>query len=531
MSSNNNLLKNLSAFAIFFAFWFSMFMYTGSIDSGYHLIDDHQIITLSQQLKTAPVHSVAKKLVLYDGRFRFRPLFSIHRVIMTKILGLNFTAWSVYIGLMGVFTSFFLFMFSRITGYSLIQSILFSLLTLTGVQSVIWYQYADAENLCMFFLSLSMLFMAMSVHHGRHKLKYDLLFITSLFASSLCKESFILMIPAMLFLYLCLYSRKNNLSLFKSFKVNIYLTGIPSVILIISLLYIIFFVGINKTGQTGIDNKVFSLMFIREFIYNIRQSTFFLTILFGIFIISDYIISKKQFHFNKDFFKKILTEFLNITVLFLLIIIPQYLLYYKSGMRDRYLLPYFLGFSFFLIYLLKRIFESKNKPVLIKYLFLSMIVVLLFFQIKNDTLPYMKIYADDSRSSGKMMDSVIANTQKETIVTAVIDPVQNFEQGKSFMIYLRNFADKKNINFKLTRREYVTESFSDSSFYKSSERATRVYFKRELFDSVKNKDDIKCVVVFPKLELKFINENTDWFRKDDFRREEFELYTVYYRKE
>ena len=64
MSSNINLLKNISAFAIFFAFWFSMFMYTGSLDSGYHLIDDHQIITLSQQLKTAPVHSVAKKLVL-----------------------------------------------------------------------------------------------------------------------------------------------------------------------------------------------------------------------------------------------------------------------------------------------------------------------------------------------------------------------------------------------------------------------------------------------------------------------------------
>ncbi|MBK7446116.1 MAG: hypothetical protein IPJ45_08845 [Ignavibacteria bacterium] len=106
MSSNINLLKNISAFAIFFAFWFSMFMYTGSLDSGYHLIDDHQIITLSQQLKTAPVHSVAKKLVLYDGRFRFRPLFSIHRVVMTKILGLNFTAWSVYIGLMGGFHVF-----------------------------------------------------------------------------------------------------------------------------------------------------------------------------------------------------------------------------------------------------------------------------------------------------------------------------------------------------------------------------------------------------------------------------------------
>ncbi len=531
MYSNNNLLKNLSAFVIFFAFWFGLFAYTGSVNSGYHLIDDHQIITLSQQLKTAPVLSVAKKLVLYDGRFRFRPLFSIHRVIMTKILGLNFTAWSVYIGLMGVFTSFFLFMFSRITGYSFIQSILFSLITLTGVQSVIWYQYADAENLCMFFLSLSMLFLAKSIYSDSHKLKYDLLFITSLLASSLCKESFILMIPAMLFLYLWMYSRKNDSGLLKSIKDNFYLAGIPTLILIISLFYIIFFVGINKTGQTGIDNKIFSLMFLREFVYNIRQSTFFLTILFGILIITDYIFSKTQFQFNKELFRKIINEFLNITVLFLLIIIPQYFLYYKSGMRDRYLLPYFLGFSFFLIFLLKRIFDSTNKPFLIRYLYLSLIIVLLFFQIKNDTLPYMKIYADDSISSGKMLNSVIANTEKETIVTAVIDPVQNFEQGKSFMIYLRSFSDKKNINFKLIRREYVTESFSDSSFYKSSERATRVYFKRELFDSVKNKEDIKCVVVFPKLESKFLNENKDWFSKDNFRREEFDLYAVYYRKE
>ncbi len=531
MAWNNNLLKNLFAFAVFFAFWFGLFAYTGSVNSGYHFIDDHQIITLSQQLRTAPVHSVAKKLVLYDGRFRFRPLFSIHRVVMTKILGLNFTAWSVYTGLMGVFTSFFLFMFLRISGYSFIQSVLFGLLTLTGVQSVIWYQYADAENLCMFFLSLSMFFLAKSIHSGGHKTKFDILFIAFLLASSLCKESFILMIPAMLFLYLWMYSKKNNYGLLKSFKDNIYLAGIPSVILIISLSYIIFFVGINKTGQTGVDNKIFSIMFLREFVYQIRQSTFFLTILFGAFIIIDYMISNSQIHFNKESFKKIVNEFANITVSFLLIIIPQYLLYYKSGMRDRYLLPYFLGFSFFLIYLLKRIDDSKDKPVSVKYLYLSMIVVLLFFQIKNDTYPYLKVYADDSRATVKLLNSVISNTEKETIVTAVIDPVQNFEQGKSFMIYLRNFADKKNINFKLTRREYVTDSFSDSSFYKSSERATRVYFKRELFDSVKNREDIKCVVVFPKLESKFLNENKDWFNKDNFRREEFDLYAVYYKKE
>jgi len=442
---------------------------------------------------------------------------------------MNITAWSVYFAILGVLTSFFLFKFLSILNFTFIQSILFSLLTLTGVQSVIWYQFADAENLGMFFLSLSLLFLAKSIYSGKYILFYKIFFILSLLLSALCKESFILMIPAVLFLYLWQYSKKKSLTILKSVKDNLAVTVIPLLAVISLLFIIVFFIGIDKTGQTGVDNKIMSLKFLREFFYTLRYSTYFLIILFGIFILIDFKISGSEKILSKDFFLKIVNEFLSITILFFLIIIPQFTLYYKSGMRDRYFLPFIIGFSFFIIFLIKKIYDSNSISVFVKYLFLSLTIIILLFEIKNNTIPYMRKYAEDSISSDKMLNSIILNTKKESVITAVMDPVQNFEQAKSLMIYLKNIAGIKNINFNFTKRDYITDSFSDSSFYNLSEVYTKKYFVNSLFDSVKNKNNIECVVLFPKLENNFLKQNTNWFNKNDFRREEFDFYTIYYK--
>ncbi|MCY7361538.1 MAG: hypothetical protein LH629_05640, partial [Ignavibacteria bacterium] len=298
----------------------------------------------------------------------------------------------------------------------------------------------------------------------------------------------------------------------------------------ISLIFIIvFFIGIDKTGQTGVDNKIISLKFLRELFYTLRYSTNFLIILFGIFILIDSKISGSEKILSKDFFLKITNEFLSITILFILIIIPQFTLYYKSGMRDRYFLPFIIGFSFYIIFLIKKIYDSNSISVFVKYLFLSLTIIILLFEIRNNTIPYMRKYAEDSISSDKMLNSIILNTKKESVITAVMDPVQNFEQAKSLMIYLKNIAGIKNINFNFTKRDYITDSFSDSSFYNLSEVYTKKYFVNSLFDSVKNKNNIECVVLFPKLENNFLKQNTNWFNKNDFRREEFDFYTIYYK--
>lgn len=529
LNFNLNFKKDISSILFFILFWIGLLIFTGNIPSHYHFIDDHQIITLNKQLNNSGVISVAIKSVKDDHLFRLRPLFSVHYVFLTKLFGMNITAWSVYFAILGVLTSFFLFKFLSILNFTFIQSILFSLLTLTGVQSVIWYQFADAENLGMFFLSLSLLFLAKSIYSEKYILFYKIFFILSLLLSALCKESFILMIPAVLFLYLWQYSKKKSLTILKSVKDNLAVTVIPLLAVISLLFIIVFFIGIDKTGQTGVDNKIMSLKFLREFFYTLRYSTYFLIILFGIFILIDFKISGSEKILSKDFFLKIVNEFLSITILFFLIIIPQFTLYYKSGMRDRYFLPFIIGFSFFIIFLIKKIYDSNSISVFVKYLFLSLTIIILLFEIRNNTIPYMRKYADDSISSDKMLNSIILNTKKESVITAVMDPVQNFEQAKSLMIYLKNIAGIKNINFNFTKRDYITDSFSDSSFYNLSEVYTKKYFVNSLFDSVKNKNNIECVVLFPKLENNFLKQNTNWFNKNDFRREEFDFYTIYYK--
>lgn len=529
MRNKKLFMKDFFVFIIFFLFWFGLFYFTGHLDSDYHLIDDHQVITLNERLETYSLPHVIKEYSELDGKSRFRFLFPVQRVVMTKILGTNFKLWSLYIALLGVFTSFFLYKFCRITGFTAVQSFIFSLLTLTGVQAAAWYQPADAENLGMFFLSLTLLFAAKSIFTDKRNSLYKLCLAASMILMSLSKESFILMIPAVLFLYIWLYDKKYNLGLIEAVKVNKYLVSIPVFIMSGLLIYIIFFVGIDPTGQTGIDSRIFSLLFIREFIFTMRHYTIFLIILFGMLILLDH-DAKDTKNFKTIFPGKLLKDFLNVTILFLLIIIPQYILYYKSGMRDRYFLPFVVGFSFFTIYLLKLIFDSQNITRFVKYLHFSMILFLLIFEIRFNTIDYIVKFAADSKSSVKMLDSIISNTGKDASILAVIDPVSGYEQGRSFMIYLNNIAEMDKVYFDLVRKDYVTDSFSDSSFTRISENATFAYLSSHLIDSIKNKSSIECIAVFPKLEKNFIEKNKEWFDEGNFRREEFDFYTVYFKK-
>src|SRR4030095_4310618 len=103
---------------------------------------------------------------------------------------------------------------------------LFSLMSLVGQQSVIWYQSADLENIGMFLLSLSLFFLAKSIYSKNKISFYKTAFAISLALCSLYKESFLLMVPAILFLYLWIYAFKNSLTIIESFKFNRYLISI-----------------------------------------------------------------------------------------------------------------------------------------------------------------------------------------------------------------------------------------------------------------------------------------------------------------
>ena len=99
MFKNNTTLKankNLIAFIIFFTFWFSFLCFTGTLTSGFHFTDDHQLISIKESINDNGFINAAKSFINKDLDIRFRPFYSMHRVFLVKIFGSHFFLLSIY---------------------------------------------------------------------------------------------------------------------------------------------------------------------------------------------------------------------------------------------------------------------------------------------------------------------------------------------------------------------------------------------------------------------------------------------------
>ena len=115
LNSYNFLIKSklILVFFAFLIFWFLFLILSGSLFSGYQLVDDHEILTIHNQLVSSSnnVLLVSKNIITSDleATGRFRPFYYIHRILETRFFGTNFLLWHVYTGLLTVLTSFFFF--------------------------------------------------------------------------------------------------------------------------------------------------------------------------------------------------------------------------------------------------------------------------------------------------------------------------------------------------------------------------------------------------------------------------------------
>ena len=87
--------KDIFAVSIFFLFWFGLFFYSGTFTSGYHFIDDQDIISLNAKINNTSFLYTAKNYITFDLNWRFRPFWSLHRVAEIKLFGTNFKMFGI----------------------------------------------------------------------------------------------------------------------------------------------------------------------------------------------------------------------------------------------------------------------------------------------------------------------------------------------------------------------------------------------------------------------------------------------------
>lgn len=505
--------KHIIVLILFSIFWISLVFFTGTISSGYHFTDDHEIISINESINNNGIINTIEFYLKKDLSIRFRPFYYLHRIALVKVFQTNFLLWSIYNVVLAIVTSYFLFLFMYKQGYRLIHAFIFPFLTLVGAQSVIWWRLGPNETIGFFLLSASLFFLVNSIFR-KNKIQLVVSGIL-MFLASLSKESFTMFIPAYLLLliwfnYVC-GTDKNIITIIRN---NIVIISILFLILLIEAYIIIFFVGTNKIGYAGIDNSFNIINFINYIYEFLIQNPYIYLMLIGMIFLLFQNITSYKFDL-----KKLIPYLFNIVIL-IAIIMPQFLLYNKSGIFERYLLPLNLGFSLFVIYLLKNIYENNSIAWISKQVFTIATLWVIFSFLKNEAIPNAKLFAKEGVLTNKLFTSIIEQTTPNDSILIVLNGNENFEWGHSINQYLTHVANRKNINF------YKVDSPINNDAEKNLDIQFSNTFSNILVKEIHN--SFSSIAILPFSTNNNIKIQLD--KNSEYQRIDIDYFSVYNRK-
>lgn len=339
--------KNALIILVFFSvFWFGLLSLSGSLFSGFHFTDDHQIIVYSETLKSSGAVSTALNWVADDAKSigRFLPVYYIHRMLQIKFFGAEFLTWAVYNGLLATIASSVMAFFMLAAGFALLEAILLPCLLFFGFQTGIWWRFGTAETIGMVIMSVMLL---MAARGAKKKgLLSDIIFIILGALLMLTKEPFILFIPALVFLKVWLAKKEKRVGWPGALKRE----ALPAVALLFfagaEVLFIKLFIGTTGVGYAGYEGFK-AAPFVSALINYLYASGAWL-------VPASFALALSVTPREKRRWDDILAVF----VLLGLSVLPQTLLHAKSGVSERYLLPGVFGVVFATLYFFRLVREG-----------------------------------------------------------------------------------------------------------------------------------------------------------------------------
>ena len=346
------IMKKATAIIFFLVFWFAFLGASGTLTSGFHFTDDHQIIYFDDalQLGAGAFESALGWIANDASSGRFLPLYYFHRLLEIKLFGTDFLAWGIYDGILAWAASALLAVSLLLWGCSLLEAILMPLILFMGFQSAVWWRFGTAETIAMPLVGVMLL---AAVLGARKKgILPDVVFILAGLLLMLAKENFILFIPALLFLKVWM-SKSGGDGWAGAARKNI----LPVVFLLAlsaaGILFIKFFVGTTGIGYAGYDGFRIAPFIAALINYSFAGHAWLVPA--GVALALATAPREKRIF---------LSEILPSLIVLFLAVAPQALIYAKSGVSERYILPGAFGFAFTSVYMLKLVREnlSSERP-------------------------------------------------------------------------------------------------------------------------------------------------------------------------
>ncbi len=403
----------------------AFFILTGTLFSGFHFTDDHELIRINNDFNKSSFFSVLGEWTMNDFSIRFRPLYYIHRVILVRIFGLNFMIWSIYFLVMLIATLSLFYLALRKLKMPIIVSLLFPLIAVAGTQAENWWRLGTCENAGAFFLAISFYYLK---YNAQKNTAHSFLFGLSLIAAALFKESFILIIPAMLLLKILVYQQEQQSTYRKIVTDNILLV-LPLLCSLIFIYIIYAKIGTNKIGYAGVEEGASIAALVPQIKTLLKNELYYYWILLLTGVLFT-LFAVKDDQELLQYFKK-----LGGLLLFLIAFLaPLLVLYAKSGMSDRYMIPATIGIAYFFAELIKKTGSKFSWQSICLFLAAGWI-----FYIQSDkTVAAAKKFTLEGNNIKSLIQSIVTRAKPNSYIVLAFDPVASNEAAFSLKTYLES---------------------------------------------------------------------------------------------
>lgn len=496
--TSSKIYSGIVALILISIVWILILVASRSLFSGFHFTDDSEVVNINAYFSGGgSFFSVARGVIENDLRIRFRPFYFFYRVWETKMFGSNFFIWSLHNFLLAIVTTFIFFVSFRLLRFSFWVSLFSVFLLQLGPQACIWWRLGPNETIGIFLFSLTFLFLILSSQKKSIFFRGAYIFFAILM--SLCKESFVILLPAIYFLKVFLSVKNEQLSWKKSFKKHLWDGAILFFVMFAELYTIIFYVGTNKIGYAGVD-RMYYLGYVYIFVTLFKANNI------GWLIVTAFLFNLYSTDLKGNFKQKFISlgrELLPLLILAALVIGPQVILYTKSGLYDRYMTPGIFGFVIVFAFLAERIL-NKSKSIMAVIL-LGIMTILAVGSATSLAFNNSRDFAEEGYNTHELLHYLDPkNGQLQDKYMIVTDPNLYPEWSYAIGTYVKyELKNDQAYVFPLLRKEPTP--FSDTE-RKNIENFGQELFANRRFSQLTGTENFSTIVIFPRMEKTFLQK-------------------------
>lgn len=435
MNKNNSVGKReyFLSFVLYTLFMFLLFYKLGILDSGYHLVDDHEFYTIGRDLTEYGIWTTIIKWLRADLNIRFRFTYYVIRIIECAIFGTNFKVWHIFYTFLAAVSLQLSYVFARKMKCPVWLSCIFSILIFSGSQVAVFWRLGPQESLGTILLLLVFIYL---LDYARKKsvLRLIRLIILTILLGGI-KEAFLILLPLLPILLVFWEIREEGKEIaikdvIVRLKNNWVYTVSAWIVFIIDMAIILFVVGTNQIGYAGIDTSFGIMDYVKQIYWSctVAFRIYFFAILIGLVLI---VIPLFVTVFRKKEFSRQCGYLVAAGLVFLYFVGTQFVLHAKSGMYERYLLPTTIGFCLFWIVDLYQLLRDKQK---LKMVFNVFIVGTVIAALYYTNVPERGIkYAQEGVNLNSLVEKVVEYKEQEPIIVAAME----YELDSSISVYLQ----------------------------------------------------------------------------------------------